>query len=482
MAQATTAHRAIKAMALALTLLFGIPAALAQPTVDIGLFPSSTNGVLEVRLRANGNFDQLLSNMVFTIAWPASSGVTLDDSQLTSLCSAIPVVPNGDGMQQSGGMRYQTYFMLGFESLGYACPLVSGQEMTVMRVPLHGLISCTDLTIAADAYTGSHNKDYYVSLNGLDRTGNIYSSPVSECGCTALNLDITTDDHPGQTGWEIHDLSTGLMAFSGAIAASKANRTIHIPVCLAQGCYRLTVTDAGGNGISGGGYILRQGTQRIIDASGEFGTSSAIADDGGFCLPLGPTYLKPPFCDLSAIAVNDMLRAKKLSPATSYGFEVFDPHGGFDTTVYRNGPNLKFTPAIWDRIPHDLALNVRVNAKVSGAFGAYGKICKAQLGSAPGMALGIEELSGSDDGGLSVFPNPISDGAFHLVYEDGSDTLVHAVIEVFSVLGQRISNERVAFQGRLDHEMHLPEGTAAGLYMLTLTSADRREMRIVVQP
>ncbi|MEO8734244.1 MAG: hypothetical protein ABI373_07925, partial [Flavobacteriales bacterium] len=406
--KAASAPPAIKALGLAVALFASLPA-LAQPLVDIGLFPSSTDGVLEVRLRANGNFNQLLSNMVFTISWPASSGVTLDDAHLISLCSAIPVVPNGDGMQQSAGVRYQTYFMLGFTSLGSTCPLVSGQELTVMRIPLIGLTSCTNLNIADDAYTGSHNKDLYISLNGLDRTGSIYSSPVSECVCTALSLDITTDAQPAQTGWEIRDVSSGLVAISGTMPGNRANRTVHIPACLAQGCYRLTVTDAGGNGITGGGYLLHQGANRIIDASGAFGSSSAIADDGSFCIPLGPTFLKPPFCDLTGIAVNDILSVKKLAPANGYGFEIFDPHGSFDTTVFRNGPNLKFTANLWNKVPHFLDLNVRVNARVGGVFGAFGKVCKAQFGGGAGMALGIDELSDQSDAGLSVFPNPLVD-------------------------------------------------------------------------
>jgi hypothetical protein len=474
--------RALQALGLAVLPLLTVPSLHAQPTVDIALYPSATPGAVEVRLRPNGSFDQLLSNMVFTISWPASSGVTLDDAQLVSLCSAIPIVPNGDGMQQAGGLRYQTYFMLGLQSLAAGCPLVNGQELTVMRIPLVGLTTCTSLNIAHDGYTGSHNKDYYVSLNGLDRTGAIYSTPVSQCACTKLRLDITTDNHPGELGLEIRDAASGTIVLSGNMPPSQTDRTVHIPTCLDQGCYRLKVTDAGGNGISGGGYVLHKGSQRIIDASGAFGSVSAIADNGTFCVPLGPAFLKPTSCDQMSIGLNDILRAKRLSTADGYGFEVFDPHGSFDTTVFRDGPNLKFTAGLWNRIPHDLELNIRVNARIGGVFGSFGKICTAQLGSSPGMALGVDEYDMPEGTRMSIYPNPLQEGSFHLLYGEEGNGSGHGLIEVFSGTGQRLAAEQVDFQGRLDHVMSLPANSAAGIYMVMFTTATDRQTSIVVQP
>lgn len=471
------AHAAAAVLGLAVSI-----SAMAQPTVQIGLFPSAENGKLDVRLKANGNFDELLSNLLFTISWPTSSGITLDNSQLLALCSRIPIVPNGDGVQQSGGRSYQTYFMLSLQTLAGGCPLVSGQELTVMRVPVAGLSACTDLSIANDGYTAAQNKNYYISLNGQDRTGSIYKASAQLCACSTIALDIATDGQPTQTGWEFYNGNGQLLA-SGHLAPGQTNRNVRLAACRNGGCYRVRLTDSAGNGISGGGYTIKVNGDRVIDATGQFGSASSLANNGTFCIAMGPTFLKPPFQDLTGIAVNAVLSAKKITGADSYTFWIFDPHGTFDTTIVRTGTNLKFTANLMNRIPQNLSLNVRVNARTGGVYGPFGKACTAMFGGAQMLALAVQEVDGPDAEALSVYPNPIADGAFHVRYEPtGSDKQVHAVIELFSSTGQQVLGEEVSFTGALDQVLQLPEGTASGVYMLTFTTSRERMVRRVVKP
>lgn len=462
---------------IAIFLLIGTAA--AQPYVQIGLFPSSQSGSLEVRLKSDGNFNELLSNMLFTISWPTASGAQLDNAQLVSLCDRVPIVPNGDGLKQSGGRSYQTYFMLSLQQLADACPLAPGQELTVMRIPVTGLSSCVDFKLTNDAYTAANNKNYYLSLNGQDRTGAIYNATAQVCSCTTIALDLATDGQPAETGWEFYNGNNQLLA-SGQIPANKTNTNVHLAACRNGGCYRVRITDSAGNGINSTGYTVKVGGEKVIDATGMFGSSSSLANNGTFCLPVGPTSLKPPYCDQTGVSTNDVLRAIKITGADSYTFWVFDPHGSFDTTIVRSGPNLKFTANLWNRIPHDLSLNVRVNARIGGVYGAFGKACTTQLG-VPGMlALSVQEVEEDGNNGLSVYPNPVQDGTFHVRYAGEGEQ--HAVIGLFSATGQCLLSKDVSFTDDLDLPMQLPAGTASGIYMLSFTTAQGRMMRMVVQP
>lgn len=479
----TSLIETLRSVALASTLMISGIGLQAQPVVNIGLYASTTPGVVDVRLKADGDFSQLLSNLLFTISWPASAGGSLDDAGLVSLCPKIPIVPNGDGLQVANGRRYQTYFMLGFESLNLSCPMVAGQELTVMRIRMTGNTSCADLQIANDGYTAANNKDYYVSLNGADRTGITFTSNVSICPCVpGVMLHIATDDHPEQISYEFRSATDGSLVTSGNLSAGQANRVVHESICLPPGCYRLKVMDSGGNGISGGAYVLMQGGSRIIDATGEFGSVSAIKDDGSFCLPLGPAMLKPTSCDLTDIGTNDILNAKKVTGATAYTFWIFDPHGSYDTTIVRNGPKLKITPGIASQLPMGLDMNVRVNAQQGGVFGAFGKTCRARFGAAPGMALGVDELYADEDEGLVVFPNPLIDGTFQIGFGRSDGGSQQAVIELFTMSGQLLSRREVAFQGRMVQAMSLPDRTAQGLYMVAVTMAEGRFVKLLVQP
>lgn len=451
----------------------------AQPTVQIGLFTAQESGMVEVRLKPDGDFDQLLSNMVFTISWPTSANVQLDNAQMVSLCDRLPVVPNGDGVQQSGSRSYQTYFMLSLQQLAGGCPLVNGQELTVMRIPVTGVTSCVTLKLTNDTYTAANNKNFYLSLNGVDRTGSIYHPTAKVCDCSTIALDINTDGQPAQTGWEFYN-GTGQLLLSGNLNPGQTNTTVHLSACRSDACYRIRITDAGGNGISGGGYTVSVNGDRVIDATGLFGASSSLADEGGFCSPLGPTFLLPGSADLTGITAGTTLQAQTVSGADKYGFWIFDTHGSFDTVITRSTPSLKLYNALWNAMPHDLRLNVRVQARTGGSFGAYGKACNATLG-APGMmmAMQVDEGLPTDFGDLTVYPNPIQDGSFNVRFEANGTRQAH--MELFNATGQSVLSQEASFTDLLNQRLQLPEGSPAGVYMLAFTTADGRMMRLLVK-
>ena len=78
----------------------------AQPLTDIGLFPNASPNTLEVRLRPDASFNQVVSNLTFTIRWNANAADSLDAGAITqffheacsNFCHLInPLAGSGSG-------------------------------------------------------------------------------------------------------------------------------------------------------------------------------------------------------------------------------------------------------------------------------------------------------------------------------------------------------------------------------------------------
>lgn len=148
--------------------------ASAQPNVDIGLYDNGS-GQLQVRLRPDGPFEGLVSSIVFTIRWSDASGATLGlVSQQSPESLYLPTGKSGP-MQTDGGYRYQIFAGVSLVTLMDAeTAWAAGEEVVLCQIPVNG---SAYFEIVNDAWTGDvgHNGDYYVSLNGQNRTGVIYS-------------------------------------------------------------------------------------------------------------------------------------------------------------------------------------------------------------------------------------------------------------------------------------------------------------------
>ena len=160
---------------LAATLAMGLcPCFLtAQPIVDLGLYPNANADTLEVRLRASGDFSLVLSGLTFSIRWP--------DAASAWLGTGVASCPNGIyptpvPLEVNGGYQYKTYNAFGISLLSdEGCPLIGGQEMVILRIPVEDNDGIDQFHIVNDAWTAANNRDFFLSLSGIDRTGIIYS-------------------------------------------------------------------------------------------------------------------------------------------------------------------------------------------------------------------------------------------------------------------------------------------------------------------
>lgn len=143
------------------------------PIVDITSVPVGGNQV-EVRVRPDAFFDGLLSSIVFTLRWDASSGITLGSITQSSPQSQYCPITKSGSEQVSGQYRYQVFVGFGsipFTSLG--ATWAPGEEVVLCRLNVSGG-GAEGVALVNDLWTDQNNASYYLSLNGEDRTGEIY--------------------------------------------------------------------------------------------------------------------------------------------------------------------------------------------------------------------------------------------------------------------------------------------------------------------
>ena len=217
---------------------------------------------------------------------------------------------------------------------------------------------------------------------------------------TDLTLSVRTDANASETTWELRQQGTNVLVQSGGTLPN--NASLDISTCLPDGCYYLRVLDGGGDGIAGGGYALRLANgKRIIDNSSNFsnGSVSAIANDEGFCLPLGVDRVVSAQCDKYDWRNNEYIAANEnpavtaqygVSNATS-GYEIwfFDPNGGYTFKRFQNHNTANGLPASATRAAHfkvngwngnqlqnNVLYNVKVRSRVSGVNTSWGPVCR----------------------------------------------------------------------------------------------------------
>ena len=162
------------------------------PEVDIRLVDSG-NGEVEVRVRPDGTFDGLFSSIVFTVRWETSTNATLGTGQqVIPALIYMPVSVSGP-TRDSLGYRYQIYAGFGFNTLqSQGVTWQPNTEYTLMTIPIVNGTQGQLFEIVNDPFTAAYNGDYYVSLNGVDKTGGIYSgsTSINSIGARSPGLSI----------------------------------------------------------------------------------------------------------------------------------------------------------------------------------------------------------------------------------------------------------------------------------------------------
>ena len=183
--------------------LLAVPGA-AQPMVDITLADNGNNQ-LEVRLRSEGPFDGVVSSVVFTLRWQETFGPALSvfepvwpQSEYLPLYST-PIVNGGNGY------LYRTYSAVALSPMSaFERSWDGGVEYTICTLDL--LTPGVEVVLGNDAFTAANNRNYYLALGGLSRTGMVFESPMPGTRASAVNsgsgfIDVLLTPENDYFGW-----------------------------------------------------------------------------------------------------------------------------------------------------------------------------------------------------------------------------------------------------------------------------------------
>lgn len=233
----------------------------------------------------------------------------------------------------------------------------------------------------------------------------------AEAPCAnSLTMEARTDEQGSELAWEILSADGATRYCTGMPYADEA-QTITNTCCVPDGCYRLVVTDAGGDGIAGGGYVLREGSgtlRRIIDNRSNFsdGGTSAIANDEGFCLPMGSDRFTFISCDkvdwrtapcgaeYLVLNANAAVSAEYGINNANSGYQVwwFDPNGGYSFKRFQSHSTSNGMPVGVTRACHFMVngwsgnqlqegplYNVRARGRINGNYLEWGPACRFRI-------------------------------------------------------------------------------------------------------
>lgn len=241
---------------LVLGLFVGIVTAQELPQVDITLVQTDADRY-EVRVRPDGPFNGLFHSYLFTLRWSASATATGLDLDPTVPMEDISLYPALSGtIVSSGGYKYAPYTaetIVTLSSVGQSW--VGGEEITIASVQVLG--GTADLQLANDVWTHTNNGDFYLSLNGYERQGVIYSigtglsslmENTSDVRCTMdgdmLHMNFSMDQLRDME-FEVVDMRGGRVANGGFVVPSgRSTNTVNVGQ-LAAGSYAVHMRSPG---------------------------------------------------------------------------------------------------------------------------------------------------------------------------------------------------------------------------------------------
>lgn len=238
---------------LAALILIAAVSQVQAAKVDITMV-ANNDGQLEVKLRPQANFNGLVSSLVFTVKWDASSDAHLGSvQQVEPESTYLPVVRSG-GEQDQGGDRYQIYVAFGMTPMEWlSTEWVAGQEYTIATIPVNGT---AEFSLVNNTWTNLNNADYYLALGGADETGDIYGSistgiVAGEFGASNFSVMPNPTDKDAMITMSLNktqDLRLELLNAAGQTLwkeeRSNAHGTLRIPLDLSsysKGAYLLRV-------------------------------------------------------------------------------------------------------------------------------------------------------------------------------------------------------------------------------------------------
>ena len=388
----------------------GLPTTFTNANISLNSFIGQANVQLRYRYRSGWDYGWAIDNVSVTgtpipyaYSWSSLGGFASTMQNPTSV--VVSPVPDTYTVTVQGG----------------ACSVTASVTVNLNTTDTDGdgIIDCLDDCDNTPGMQGD-----YCDVNG--GVGPFLFGQINgSCACVAVpctetvTMELRTDALSSQASWQILLQNTNQVVCQFSVPVNGITSPITENCCLPVGCYRLRVSDSGGDGfVSGGitgGYQLRESGptgRRIIDNLGNFTNLaggppdvSAIAntyDNGAFCVPVGND--RPIFssCDKLDWVTNKFIVATEnvavsgqygvTNNTSGYEFWFFDPNGTYSFRRFRNHATSDgfgvgalranhFRLNAWTNtvntphLPNDVLLNVRIRGRVAGVNQPFGPAC-----------------------------------------------------------------------------------------------------------
>src|SRR5690606_14382268 len=166
---------------------------------------------------STADFGGVLSAFTVTIRYADASGAAIGAG--SSFCGAWSAFTPSPVIVDNG-IAYRTYNGFGLNRLeddpfdgGCGLSLPANTWFTVTTLPVSGA-SCTAFTVGNDAFTQANNRNFYISMNGEDVTGDVIGASVTAGACAidcegvpggSATIGTACDDGDATTGNDTYD-------------------------------------------------------------------------------------------------------------------------------------------------------------------------------------------------------------------------------------------------------------------------------------
>ncbi|CAM3822165.1 MULTISPECIES: M4 family metallopeptidase [Flavobacterium] len=140
------------------------------------------------------------------------------------------------------------------------------------------------------SYAGNTVRLRFVGTTGSTWQGDIAvddvalsTGTVTDPTCTNVNINLTFDNYPEETSWQILNASNQVVESGGTYGSQADGSSLTITKCLTAGCYTFKINDSYGDGIccsyGNGSYSVKAGATTLAS-----GASFGASESTNFCV------------------------------------------------------------------------------------------------------------------------------------------------------------------------------------------------------
>lgn len=165
---------------------------ISAQVVGVGLYPTAIPDSFDVKAFSSGaTIEGAITALSVSVRWDASAGGEMDAMDIKDGCAGAPAIGVG-GVHELLGYRYVTFNSFQFRPLGDDCAITS-EGIVLFGFRIRSLSGCRHVGLVGNAFTGLNNTGYYLSVNGLNVTGEIITGPISSGDCPPCEPPVITE-------------------------------------------------------------------------------------------------------------------------------------------------------------------------------------------------------------------------------------------------------------------------------------------------